>query len=179
MCTSADRAGARPLSRRSCAKRRRSDLGAPAPPAGRTVYHGRMSHFEQIVGAAHQARRLYWRLFEPTIVGVRALLIHQQQVMLVRHTYLKGWYLPGGRVDRGETALHAVRREVAEECSLTVHDASLLAVYANTEQNRNDHILLYEVRSFSPRPPSRWSGLRRLEIAQAQFFPLAALPPDT
>ena len=131
----------------------------------------------KLLTAAHGMRRLYWRAFEPQILGVRALILQEDQVLLVRHTYLPGWYLPGGRVDRGETAHGAACREVEEECGLKVHSARLLAAYSNAETNRNDHILLYVVERFGKgRAPS---ALRRLEIAAAGFFPLSALPADT
>jgi ADP-ribose pyrophosphatase YjhB (NUDIX family) len=126
--------------------------------------------------AAHNFRRLYWRIFQPTIIGVRALIVRDDQVMLVRHTYLKGWYLPGGKVERGETALTAVCREVAEECALKVKRARLNAIYSNIEQNCNDHIALYFVDDFEACPASR---LHKLEIAEAGFFQLDALPADT
>ncbi len=98
--------------------------------------------------------------------------------MLVRHTYLPGFYLPGGKVDRGETAHSGCCREVAEECALSVEQARLVGIYSNAEQNRNDHILLFVVEKVSALPGGP-SLLRRLEIAEAGFFPLDRLPEST
>jgi ADP-ribose pyrophosphatase YjhB (NUDIX family) len=137
-----------------------------------------MTTFTRLLTTVHRARRLYWRLLEPTVVGVRALIVRDDAVMLVRHTYLPGLYLPGGKVDRGETALSACCREVAEECGLLVHGAHLVNLYSNAEQNRNDHIALFVVDRFEA-PAYRPPLLRRLEIAESGFFPLSALPPDT
>jgi ADP-ribose pyrophosphatase YjhB (NUDIX family) len=132
-----------------------------------------MKGIGQILTLAHRMRKIYWRIFEPTILGVRALIVRDNQVMLVRHTYLKGWYLPGGKVDRGETAYTAVCREVAEECALTVKNARLSAVYSNIEQNRNDHIVLYLIDEFETGVPGRF---QHIEIAEAKFFPIDDLP---
>ena len=46
-------------------------------------------------------------------LGVRAVVTDDRgRVLLVRHTYLAGWWLPGGGVDRGETTQAAVVREL-------------------------------------------------------------------
>ncbi|MEW6735842.1 MAG: NUDIX domain-containing protein [Acidobacteriota bacterium] len=132
-----------------------------------------MKGIDQLLTTGHQLRRLYWRIFEPTMLGVRALIVRNDQIMLVRHTYLKGWYLPGGRVERGETALAAVCREVAEECALIVKRAQLSAIYSNIEQNRNDHIALFFIDDFEVGEVSR---LHKFEIAEANFFNLNNLP---
>ena len=87
-----------------------------------------MTTFSRVMTTLHACRRLYWRIAEPTVVGVRALIVREGRIMLVRHTYLPGYYLPGGKVDRGETAADACCREVAEECSLTVRSSRLLGI---------------------------------------------------
>lgn len=127
--------------------------------------------------AFHRARQLYWKVFEPTILGVRALIVDQEQVMLVKHTYTKGWYLPGGKVDRGETFLSAVCREVKEECNLKVTKAQLSAMYSNITTNRNDHIALFYIDEFEVLEHSH-SQLYKLEIAETRFFHIDDLPSD-
>lgn len=45
------------------------------------------------------------------------------------------WSYPGGRVDIDETVEEAARREVREECGLTVGEMSLLGVFSGPELN--------------------------------------------
>lgn len=52
-----------------------------------------------------------------------------QRVLFVRQvTGLKLWTLPGGKVKRGESLMHALKREVYEECGLRVKIGTLLKV---------------------------------------------------
>ncbi|MGH2832663.1 MAG: NUDIX hydrolase [Solirubrobacteraceae bacterium] len=52
--------------------------------------------------------------------GVKCLLTHRDQILLVRHTYgqRQVWYLPGGGVRRSEQPLAAGLREMHEELGL-------------------------------------------------------------
>jgi 8-oxo-dGTP pyrophosphatase MutT (NUDIX family) len=53
------------------------------------------------------------RLSRGMTVGVRgAVLDEASRIFLVKHTYVPGWYLPGGGVDLGETAEAALAREL-------------------------------------------------------------------
>ncbi len=109
-------------------------------------------------------------------LGVRGLVIDSEdRVLLVRHTYVPGFYLPGGGVERGETMMQALARELQEEGGVHLLSApSLQGVYLNRRASPRDHVALYVVRHFhheGPRQPDR-------EIAEAAFFPLDDLPPD-
>ena len=95
------------------------------------------------------------------------------QVLLIRHTYGAGWHLPGGGVERGETLVDALGRELREEAEIElVGDPTLHGIFFNDRVTRRDHVAIYVVRSFLDRGPKRPDR----EIAEAAFFPLDALP---
>src|SRR3546814_691000 len=108
-------------------------------------------------------------------LGVRAACFDSEgRIFLVRHTYVAGWYLPGGGVERHETALQALEKELREEGNLRMTAAPLLVhVYYNRNISKRDHVLFYraEVAQTAPRPPDR-------AIAETGFFHLTARPAD-
>lgn len=124
-------------------------------------------------------------LRNPYCVGVRVLVLETMEkgragardsVLLVRHSYLPGWYLPGGGVDKGETMQEAARRELEEETGILAEGPlALLGVYLNRQGLGRDHVGLFLLRNWSAGPkylqPNR-------EIADAAFFPLDSLPED-
>lgn len=110
-------------------------------------------------------------------LGVRAVVLGDegQSVFLVRHTYVKGWHLPGGGVERGETFGQALMKELREEASIELTGTpELFGLYKNTKVSNRDHVALYVCRSFEQ------TGTRApdWEIAEARFFPLSDLPDD-
>jgi ADP-ribose pyrophosphatase YjhB (NUDIX family) len=114
--------------------------------------------------------RLYCFLFRPKTLGVRVMLVQNGQVLLVRHTYLSGWYLPGGAVNRGETVEQAARREVSEEVGGKMGALNLLGTYTHFGEQKSDHNALFLCTDFT------FSGKKDKEIAEVRFFPLDALP---
>ena len=112
----------------------------------------------------------------PMTLGARAIALDaHHRVLLVKHTYIAGWHLPGGGIEPGETALDCLRREVAEEGNVALGDeVNLFGFYFNTNVSRRDHVALYVcsgVRQTMPKEPD-------MEIAAADFFALDALPED-
>lgn len=117
--------------------------------------------------------RLWW--LRAKTLGVRAVVLDETNVLLVRHTYLEGWYLPGGAVDAGETAEAAVIRELREETGvLCAERPALHGFFRNHAYSRRDHVVCYVIRRFTTklRPPD-W------EIAETGFFPVDKLPEGT
>ena len=119
----------------------------------------------------------YWRFARGMTFGVRALVFDAEgRVFLVKHSYVTGWHLPGGGVEVGETALDAMRRELAEEGNIVFEGSPVLhGLFFNRHVSRRDHVAVYVVREFrqaSKPVPNR-------EIVDCGFFAVNALPEGT
>ncbi len=129
-------------------------------------------HLAQV--AAGLYGRLWWT--RAVTLGVRvAVLDDANRVLLVRHSYTPGWYLPGGGVDRGETAEAAAVRETREETAVLCLERPQLHGLFHNAGLRRDHVACYVVRRFERVAGAVPDG----EIAEADFFPLDALPAGT
>ena len=133
-----------------------------------------MALYHRLVG---KAVRLAWRVIKPRTIGVRAVLLDQDdRVALVRHTYTDQWYLPGGGVKKGESIEAALRRELEEE--VAVSDPVIervLGVYHSRREGKDDHIVIFAARTVAEAD----GHLRRADLAeieQADWFPLTELP---
>jgi ADP-ribose pyrophosphatase YjhB (NUDIX family) len=118
----------------------------------------------------HRLFRLWWRLTRPITVGVRVLLIRDQEILLVKHTYQDLWYTPGGGVKRSETLEQAIRREAAEEVGAELGQLDLFGVYSNFSEGKSDHVIVFLCTAFT------LSGQSDREIERFGFFPLHDLP---
>ncbi len=85
-------------------------------------------------------------------LGVRGLVRDGEgRVLLLRHTYTPGWHMPGGGVERGETAEQALARELVEEAGVEiVGRARLVSLHDHNAEHRNDHVALYRVDVWRP-----------------------------
>lgn len=123
---------------------------------------------------AYVGLRTYWFLLRPRVVGVKCVLTHGDDVLLVRHTYgSRAWDLPGGTVRRREAPRDAARREMHEELGREIEDwASLGELFIRTDHH-DDNLHL-----FLARMSDRELELDLVELAEAGWFPREALPTD-
>lgn len=108
-------------------------------------------------------------------LGVRGVATDDEgRVLLVRHTYLNGWWLPGGGVDRGETCQDAVVREMREETGLiATAPPRLISVHSNERFFRGDHVLVFAIDAFELGDRTSHG-----EIAETGWFAPEGLPAD-
>lgn len=112
----------------------------------------------------------------PVTLGAQGCILDASgNVLLVRHTYRPGWHFPGGGVERDESTLEALKRELEEEAGVRITAPPRLhGVFYHGPPFPGDHIVVYVVRSWTmigvPSPNH--------EIAEQRFFAANALPAD-
>jgi ADP-ribose pyrophosphatase YjhB (NUDIX family) len=128
----------------------------------------------KLLRLAYVLRSLWTWFVRPVILGVRMVLLQDGKVLLVRHTYMEGWHLPGGAMKRGESPLEAAAREAREEAGVELLEPpQLVGIFTSYAGGRSDHVATYVCRRFRVHPaPDKW------EIAECQFFAVDALPPQ-
>ena len=133
-----------------------------------------MAWHHRLIG---KAARLYWRLRKPRTLGVRAVVVDQNdRIALVRHTYADRWYLPGGGVKKGESFEAALLRELGEEVALgDARIETVLGVYHSRREAKDDHIVIFVVR-VEIDPTARLQAADAMEIADAGWFSPDEMP---
>ena len=111
-------------------------------------------------------------MLAPVALGACALVVRDGKVLLVRHSYVRGWLLPGGGVGRGEPPAEAILRELREEIGLVRSSPpEFIGLYSRRAGWATNVIALYRIddAEFIFRP--------NLEIRETQFADPVA-PPD-
>lgn len=107
----------------------------------------------------------------PTL-GARAIIIGKdKKILLVKHTYMQDWYLPGGGVKKGESIKTALLRELQEEVGVTaLEDPVLFGIYHHVFLDVNDYPVIYVLKQFSQKKVSSH------EIEDSRWFEYSQLP---
>ncbi len=144
------------------------------PPASAPEVHG--LRLAALRGLYRLAYRLLWlrgRVWPRRGRGVKCVLTHGEEILLVRHTYgpRGAWQLPGGAARRREPPLLTARREMGEELGLSdLAWRELARTELHLEHLSVDLTCMHaEVEDPLVRPEP-------VEIEEARWFARTALP---
>ena len=155
----------------------RNKAPRPAVQGGVTAYRRPMTNWRTRIEPFTRPLFFAWsRISRGMTLGVRGVAVAPDgRVLLVKHTYLHGWWLPGGGVERGQTCEDALIREMREEAGVIIEGRpTLVSVHANERFFRGDHVLVYRIARFTLTDRTSHG-----EIAEVGWFDPAALPDDT
>lgn len=104
-------------------------------------------------------------------VGAVCAIDHHGTLLALRQPHRRGWTLPGGLLERGETAAEAVIREVREETHLHIEVGTPLTVQVNPRVRRVDVVFRIPVET---RPAARPGG----EASEIRWLRFDEMLPD-
>jgi 8-oxo-dGTP pyrophosphatase MutT (NUDIX family) len=138
--------------------------------SGRLGYGAAMRLVMQIL---YRVRKTLFRICRVRTRGAKVMVFNPAgELLLIRNTYgpTHLWVLPGGGIGRRETPEAAGAREVKEEVGLEVARLTRVSEHFNGAEGKRDTITLFTAHADgTPR-------IDRLEVAEARFFSLDALP---
>ena len=129
-----------------------------------------------LLAPLYRLQRLAWRVIRPRTRGVKVMLFNAAgELLLVRHTYgdTRLYMLPGGGIRPFEAPEAAAVREVREELGCALEGLRFVSLHASTSEGKRDTVHLFSARAAGE---IRIDGV---EIAEARYVPLDALPPTT
>ncbi len=109
---------------------------------------------------AYRASVLWDRLSGRRTVGAAVAVWYGGRILLVRHSYRRGYGLPGGTLKPGESPAAAAARELREEVGIAARPEELVPAIST----RRWHVLEYFPAAEPEVTPDRW------EITEARFM---------
>jgi len=109
------------------------------------------------------------------------IFVFQQDKLLLAHVTGRGWDLPGGHIEPGETPVQAIVRELKEETGAAVERFALIGYLQITTQQQNEHnrkypkqscILVYKGAGLKVDQNHRF----QLEASESRLFAINELP---
>jgi len=105
-----------------------------------------------------------------TVTAGAVVFNDASEVLLLKHRFRagSGWGIPGGFLEAGEHAEHALRRELQEEIGLTLNDVQILT--SRTFKRPQQVEILFRCRASGAVKP------QTMEVERAGWFSIQSLP---
>ncbi len=123
---------------------------------------------------ANKFMKVFHKFYHPITIGVRAIITNKEKdsVLLVKLSYANGWYLPGGKLKRGESIVNGLKRELIEELSFIIDENTLdlLGIYNSFYEGKSDTIIVFLCSGYINK------NRKSYEIKEYQYFDFNDLP---
>jgi 8-oxo-dGTP diphosphatase len=116
-------------------------------------------------------------VLENRIIGFGVATVSNGQILLgyqTRSYENPCWALPGGKLDKGEMIIDAVKREVKEECGIDVIEAEFLTYFEDLRKDTHIISLVAKVNEFS----GKATVLEPEKCQKWQWFDFNELPDE-
>jgi 8-oxo-dGTP pyrophosphatase MutT (NUDIX family) len=94
------------------------------------------------------------------------IVVKERRLLLAFSSNKKAWYLPGGKIDKGETPVAALKREVREELNIDLPEETLQWYYyieapafGEQELLMKQHCFIHDLQQ-EPRPSAEIEAIR-------------------
>ena len=113
-----------------------------------------------------------YKIFNKIRIAVQLIIISNNQVLLVKHTYTNKYYFPGGGVKKNESLSYAIKREILEELGIEINKFQLHQISEYYQNHRQDYIFLFKTSEIS-----KTSNLKldHFEIKKYRWFSLSKI----
>ncbi len=115
--------------------------------------------------------RSWWYITRPKTSGVKAVIICDDEILLIKNTYGYNYILPGGGIKKMESPETAVKREVMEEVGIILDKVEPLSPFVTYEEYKQD-----TVRSFYAEIKSKDHKIDSVEVDIVEWHKLNNLP---
>ena len=113
---------------------------------------------------AYRAYARWVKLKGQPLRGAAVAIWHGGKLLVVRHSYRRGFALPGGLLRQGEDPRLAACREVREEVGIAIEPEDLVLITNERVGSLEDHIYEYRPADCPQTEIDHW------EIAEARFI---------
>jgi len=136
------------------------------------VFREKLGGNGAVIGAAMAVLNDFLLLEKRPILAVDCIIGKGNGIVLIKRRFKpKGWALPGGIVEYGETLEEAVKREMLEETGLKLRELEQFGAYSDPKRDPRQHCVsvVFAAKGVgTPRPDKESSEIR--------VFPLKRLP---